>query len=49
MLSLPIFCTMKFYKGITQKYRENDPGWRTSNPKTSLTQFQLAKRIPYGA
>ena len=31
------------------KYRENDCGWRTSNPNTSLTQIQFDKRIPYGA
>ena len=31
------------------KYRETDCGWWTSNPNTSLTQFQLNKRISYGA
>ena len=31
------------------KYRGNDCRWRTSIPNTSLTQFQLDKRIPYGA
>ena len=30
-------------------YRENDCRWRTSNQNTSLTQFQLDKRSPYGA
>ena len=33
---------------LYRNYRENDCGWR-SNPSTSLTQFQLDKRIPYGA
>ena len=30
-------------------YRENDCGWQTSNQNTSLTKFQLDKRIPFGA
>ena len=31
------------------KYRENDWGWGTSNSNTSLTRYQLDKRIRYGA
>ena len=42
-------CIWKDINARRDKYRENDCGWRTSNPNTSLTQFLLDKRIPYGA
>ena len=34
---------------VLQTYRENERGCQTSNPNTSLAQFQLDKWIPYGA